>query len=178
VDLVVANEPLTASGFFRALPSGNYGALALEPVSPKAALYGRVELCSWPVLLERMEEKTADPLHTAYVESFPSPLPVPGSFLNPEITHWGDLYVSLRTNETHPVFLVLQKTYLSGWKALVNGHPFPLVRAQGVLCGLALPKGPCDIELRFKPTALRLAFFLSLLFLGFGISIGAKRLIG
>ena len=147
-------------------------------MAPKAALYGRVELCTWPALLERMEEKSADPLHTAYVENLPNPFPVSEPLFNPEIVHWEDLSISLRTNETHPAFLVLQKTYLPGWKALVNGRPLPMIRAQGVLCGLALPKGPCDIELRFNPTALRLAFFLSLLFLGFGISIGAMRRIG
>jgi hypothetical protein len=175
VDLVIANEPLTVSPPFKALPSDYFGALSLGPVAPKAALFDRVELCPWPALLERMEEKTANPLHTAYVEILPHPLPVPGALPAPEIIRWEDLQILLRTNGNTPSFLILQKTYLCGWKATVNGRKVPLQRAQGVLCGLALPKGPCEVILQFKPTGLRFAFFFFMIFLSVGMAIGMGK---
>lgn len=171
VDLVVANEPLTASGPFKVLPSDCFGSLSLTPVAAKAALYDRVEICPWPGLLERLEEYSADPLKIAYVESLPDPFPIPGSLLAPEIIRWEDLRISLRTPENPSCFLVLQKTFLCGWKASINGRRVPIQRAQGVLCGIALPKGPCDILIEFRPTGLRIALFLSMLFMSVGMGM-------
>jgi hypothetical protein len=105
------------------------------------------------------------------------------------ISRWDETRLSISALVDHPMTLVLQKTFLPGWKArLVDLRPAPprpvkgsedaggfRVAYQGsltpfrcdrVLTALSLPEGEDQVELVFNPTGLRLGFFLLLGFLG------------
>jgi hypothetical protein len=170
VDTLTANEPLKVSSPFQDASQDGFGVLRLGSVAPQAVLVDQVELCPWESFFQRVEDPSFDPTRLALVETAPSPEPVTGKSPPPEVQSWEDRWILLRTTQEQPAFLVLQKTFLPGWKATVNGKPTPLLRAQGVLCGLALPQGPCEVELRFRPTGLRLGFFLSFLSLALWVA--------
>jgi len=170
VDQVVSSGPLSAKPPYRVIRRRFPYVVEISPVAKRAVLYGRVEVAFWPGLLDRMEMKGWDPLKTALVEKPVHPVPLPDALPEPQITVWEDLYLELITHQPGPALLVLQKTYLPGWKAEVNGQAVPVVRAQGVLAAVALPPGPCHVTLTFRPSGLRLSIFLMLLYLGTGMT--------
>jgi hypothetical protein len=168
VDLIVSNEPLTLSAPFRPVSTDSFAALSLTPVANRVMLYDRFELCPWSSFIDKIELLKSDPLHVAFLETTPNPSPVPGATSAVVLQQWSDTHVHLTLHPTQSLLLVLQKTYLPSWIATLNGQPATLLRAQGVLCGLALPAGMCDVDLQFKPSGLRLALFLSMVFLALG----------
>ncbi len=82
----------------------------------------------------------------------------------PAVLGWEETRLDLLAQTSRPRYLFLQKTFLPGWKAFVDGKETPTFRCHGVLTCLALPQGKCRVELRFEPTGLRLGFFLFFLF--------------
>jgi len=65
-----------------------------------------------------------------------------------------------------PDLLLLQKTFLPGWKAALNGVPTKLGRNSGVLISVPLRTGDNLVSLRYEPLSLRAGFFLFFLFFG------------
>ena len=65
-----------------------------------------------------------------------------------------------------PDLLLLQKTYLPGWKAAINGMPTKVDRDSKVLISLSLRPGENHVTLRYEPLSLRFGFFLFFLFFG------------
>ncbi len=85
---------------------------------------------------------------------------------HPQINKWGETNLSISVFSSQPVLLSLQKTYLSGWKGLVNGHEEKPFLCNEVLMGIPLEKGKNQVELNFNPIGLRLGFFLFFTFFG------------
>jgi len=166
VDEVLSDRPMPLPSAFHLNRREFPFAWRLSSVAPRADLYGRVEVALWPQLLDRMDRRGFDPLQTALVEDPIHPVPLPGKNPPPEIKKWEPTHLQVSAQNQAPALLVLQKTFLEGWKARVNGQSVQAVRAQGVLLGVPLPPGPCEVELEYRPTGLRLAFFLSWVFLG------------
>ena len=176
VDEIESDRPLSLPPSFHPIRREFPFAWRLSPTAPQAALFGRVEVALWPELLDRMDRRGFDPLHTALVEEPIHPVPLPGRNPDPDIKSWQPTRLQIATQNQAPALLVVQKTFLAGWKARVNGQSVQAVRAQGVLLGVPLPPGPCEVELEYLPTGLRLAFFLSWVFLGLlaGVWIGRR----
>jgi hypothetical protein len=82
----------------------------------------------------------------------------------PVIHQWDETQLDLSVNPSASSLLVLQKTFLPGWKAWVNQIETRPSRFNLVLSGLLLQPGPNDVVLKFEPEGLRLGFFL---FFGF-----------
>jgi len=80
----------------------------------------------------------------------------------PQVNYWGETKLSIRTSSpfTQSTILVLQKTYLTGWKATINGRPTLTSQTNSVLTCLNLPPGENQVEIKFEPAGLRLGFFL------------------
>lgn len=175
VDQVSANEPLLASPPFRSVQGGPYGVLSLDGAAPRVESFGRVTVCPWPAFLDQVESSpVSGASRIAYVESRPEVDPSPGVHPVPVVDHWSDLRVDLRTDDPRASFLVVQKTWLPAWRATMDGKEKSIQRAQGVLCGIAVPPGPHVFTFRFDPTGLRLGWFLVFLFLGWGAAIGIR----
>lgn len=89
----------------------------------------------------------------------------------PDILNWSETSLSLKAKGNKPAIwiepdiLIIQKTCLPGWKAVVNGKIANIHREFEVLMSLHLPEGENQIELRYEPVSLRLGFFLCLCFL-------------
>ncbi len=88
----------------------------------------------------------------------------------PSILAWDETRLSLvaigKKEETEPDLLFLQKTFLPGWKAFINGEPVKTHRDFDVFVSLPLLAGENRVELTFQPAGLRLGFFLFFTFFG------------
>ncbi len=84
----------------------------------------------------------------------------------PLIREWREIHLSLSAEASKPATLILQKTFLPGWKALVNRNRIELVQSNLVLIGVPLEVGKNEVELKFDPSSLRLGFFLFFLLSG------------
>jgi hypothetical protein len=62
--------------------------------------------------------------------------------------------------------LVLADLDYPGWKAAVDGHPAPILTADGCLRAVALPAGSHRVVFRYRPVSLYAGAILSLLALG------------
>jgi hypothetical protein len=94
------------------------------------------------------------------------PPPPRHPFLAPEILKWDETRLSLRAPTDQAAGLLLQKTFLTGWKVLLNGNKATAFRYNLLLTGIELPPGNNQVELKFDPTGLRLGFFLFFAFFG------------
>ena len=107
----------------------------------------------------------------------------------PIVVHWNETQLFINAFTEHPATLVLQKTFLSSWKAHVfnvnppkneknriltyippswivfNGEVTP-VRFDQVLTAIPLRSGENNVRLEFEPTGLRVGFFMFLTFFG------------
>jgi hypothetical protein len=107
----------------------------------------------------------------------------------PIISKWDETQISLssvgdKLTSDMPSVLFIQKTYLPGWKAEVNGNRVEIKRGLQaltpkpsdedethwreleVLMSIPLEKGKNQVELKFEPIGLRLGFFLFFAFSG------------
>ena len=80
------------------------------------------------------------------------------------ILQWDETRLHLEVQG--PGDLVVQKTYLPGWKAWDNDYPERPFLTNRVLMGLSLAPGKNNIVLKFEPVSLRLGFFMFLTFCG------------
>ncbi|HEX4227508.1 MAG TPA: YfhO family protein [Bryobacteraceae bacterium] len=73
--------------------------------------------------------------------------------------------------------LVLSEMYYPGWRATVNRNPAKIVRVDGALRGILVPRGPSRVELRFIPLIVYVGGAFSMLaFLGvFAVALVAWR---
>jgi uncharacterized membrane protein YfhO len=76
-------------------------------------------------------------------------------------------YTSESTTNQFAVFSEVY--YKAGWRALVDGKEYPIIKTDYVLRGLALPAGKHNIEFRFEPQGYlkgKLLTLISSIFLG------------
>lgn len=168
LDLMVSDRRLELPPPFLEA-SGSYPfAYRLSPILPRAYLADRFRLAPWPDSIQVLERRDFNPLREAVLEAH---APVQGAPIDrlpslPKILAWQETTLSLAVDSDRPGLLVLQRTFLPGWKARVNGVPIRPLRCNLVLTGVPLAPGKSLVELRFDPTGLRLGFFLSFLLAG------------
>lgn len=181
VDQIVSDQSLPLGPPFTAARNQTPFLYQLSPVLPKASLMDHYQVGVWPDSLGQAEKPEFNPFQTAIFDSNPgTPSAPPHPLLKmkePEILQWNETHISLRADLDHPAFLLLQKTYLPGWKASVNGNPVKPLRCDFVLTAIPLSPGLNQVELSFEPTSLRLGFFLFLSLFGLWASLGFKRLL-
>lgn len=74
---------------------------------------------------------------------------------------YGSEHVVAEATVSRPSLLVLTDTYLSGWKASVDGRSVPIHRVDYVLRGVELPAGTHRIELSYGPSSWRIGWIIS-----------------
>ena len=128
------------------------------PRLPEAYLAGAAEHAS----LEQIRRRLLDPnedleAHTyvehrfAGLESLDRPGFV-GEVIANDILDSGDVVVDARED----ALLVLSHAWQPGWKATVDGHAAPVLRANGLVLGVPVPAGRHEVHLWFEPPGLRL----------------------
>jgi hypothetical protein len=89
----------------------------------------------------------------------------------PRFTHYDPQRVEIEVNLTRPGIVVLADVFYPGWYLTVDGQPTPILRANRMMRGVALPSGTHRLVFRFDPPSFRLGLvlavvgFLALVFL-------------
>lgn len=74
-----------------------------------------------------------------------------------------DGYLTVETESQTSRFLVISEIWHPGWRALLDGRPLPIVRADLALIGAWLPAGRHRLLLEFRPLHWRTALSISVL---------------
>ncbi len=80
----------------------------------------------------------------------------------------GAEHVIVRTQAPQPGIAVLADTFDPGWKAALDGTPCPILRANGLFRGIAVPAGAHEIVFTYRPGSF---------FVGIAITLGALGLL-
>ena len=147
VDQIVSDSPLTLSEPFKTVQNHYPYTYSLQETLPKAYL------CDSKVLFD---SKTY-PSFIFFSPIAEKPLPT--------LLNWDETRLGLQA-KTENSLMILQKTFLPGWKAWVNGHAAEIFSCNEVLMGIILDQGNNQVELRYEPLSLRVGFFLFFLFFG------------
>lgn len=128
----------------------------LLQIGPRAWLAGQVIVEPDPDrALQRLAAPGFDPVGQVVLSAVPSGF---GS-----VSHCGGEIVWQRRAPEHlvlmvtteqPCILVLSELDYPGWRATVAGAPAPILRANGILRGLALTPGRHEVSLVFRPTSV------------------------
>lgn len=170
VSRVLSLDPLEAPGLTlrRVIPTGRPGLAihlyGLAPTAPRAYVACRVFEAHGP------EEARARAVQQAFDGARDVVLERPGAATCSE-GQAGRLAVAagedrFRVSLDGDGYLVSRDSHASGWKALVDGAPQPVLRANGKHRAVALRSGVHDIVLKYEPPGLRLGLWL------FGVSFG------
>jgi hypothetical protein len=144
---------------------------------PRAYLVSEYELAEGPAGALARSLETDFPLGERVVlETIPTPAAMAGTgrILSADFEQ---NRIRFRTSTSGPMLLVLNDRHYPGWRARVDGDDVPILRAGGIFRAIPIPSGDRVVELRFRPSALRLSVFISLagLLALFGLAIRRPR---
>lgn len=95
-----------------------------------------------------------------------APVFVPGKHVDRQldsqqvrVIHYGDQRVVLEADVRQNSILVLSDFYYRGWRATSNGTEIKILRANGLVRGLALGAGRHHIEFTYRPKSFYLGFY-------------------
>lgn len=79
-----------------------------------------------------------------------------------EIVRHRSTEVQIRTNSSRNAVLFLSDSYYPGWKALVDGRPSQVYRANYLFRAVLVPEGEHEVQFRFEPDSFALGTDISL----------------
>jgi hypothetical protein len=110
---------------------------------------------------------------TAVVTEVPAPAPAPAAGNSAvRIEQWEADRQIVHADLSAPGLLILSEVYYPGWEATVDGQRADLVRADGILRGVALPAGSHRVEVRYAPGSLAWGLWISALALAASVLAG------
>jgi len=152
VGMAVSPREAARLGMF----DGPIGSFVLENrVLPRAFVVHRTRPAGAEEAFERMGKQEFDPGREAFVR--------PGGLALDGAPHPGDRVRWSRPRPEEyrlvaevgaPGLLVVGEHFDQGWSALVDGRPAPVLRANVVAMGVALPPGRHEVRLVFRPRGL------------------------
>lgn len=89
-----------------------------------------------------------------------------GSFQEVKVSYYSPNRIKVEVELDEPGILVLSEVWYPGWKAIDNGSPRRILKADHALRALPLEKGSHRVEFVFDPRSLKLGIAISLLSLG------------
>jgi hypothetical protein len=176
IDCIVSDHPFQPSKPFLETHASYPYTYQIGGIRSKSVWVDQILIAPWPQPLQTPENPSYDPSHMAYSDK-PSAFPILMGRGFTSIVSWSETSVSAQSSSKTPGLVVFQKSFLPGWKAMIDGKRIATVRCDGVLLGIPVPAGEHHIGLRFDPTGLRLGIFFSLLFMAsfLFISFSHKR---
>jgi hypothetical protein len=77
------------------------------------------------------------------------------------ITRYEPQRVELAASLTSPGFVILADTFYPGWRLAIDGHPTPILRANRLMRGAAVPAGTHRLTYTYEPLSFRLGLSVS-----------------
>ena len=167
VDQIVSDTPFKLPRTFKTLQDHPPYVYRSPGVLPKALVVSQYQIIPWPQSINTLELPSFDPNRMALLESQPDfASSQTSASCPPEIHQWDETHLSLTAQTSESSLLILQKTFLPGWHATVNGSAVQPLLCDLVLTAIPLKTGVNQVELTYSPLSLRLGFFLFFIFLG------------
>lgn len=147
-----------------ATTNGPYAVMEFTGALPRASLYN-----NWQVLtdnsatLARLNTTDFDPTRQVLLNADPG-LAAPATNAAPgtaKIAAYAPRRVRVVTQATTPSMLLFNDRWDEHWHATVDGRPAPLLRANYIMRGVALPAGEHMVEFRYTPPVPALKFTLA-----------------
>jgi hypothetical protein len=145
---------------------------------PRAFLVHRVHAVASPEeAVDRLLEPGFDPYAEAVIEGVPPPLAAAPerSHERVEIASYDPTRVVVRVEAAAPGLLVLGDSYDSNWVATRNGEAIPVVPANGLFRGVAVPRGQSELTFRYRPREFQLGAAISVLALFLAVVLWVRR---
>jgi hypothetical protein len=95
------------------------------------------------------------------LRGFLSPTPV-GPSESVSIVSYQPQRVELRANLDRPGLVILADTYYPGWLLTIDGRPVPILRANRMMRGAAVPAGEHTLVYTYEPASFRIGAIVSL----------------
>jgi hypothetical protein len=138
---------------------------------PRAWLVADAEAVDGEEAFRRISGKSAiefNPLRTVLLEVAPQELPsLPRSDLpvdcEARIVSYESNQLAVETKASVPTVLILSEIFYPGWEATVDGGETPILLADYLLRGIALPAGQHRIEMSYRAPAARLGAVISVI---------------
>ncbi len=151
-------------------------------VLPRARLVGEFRVIPDvdATIAEMVNGRTWEPAREALLDKEPSVRPEPGGDGSVKIDEYLAERITLSATLPFPKLLVLaDEYYTSGWTVTIDGVKGEILRADGVLRGVALPAGDHKIVFAFRPKLFYAGLWTSLisllLVIGIGVAAVMKR---
>ena len=94
------------------------------------------------------------------LEGFVSPTPV-GPLESVAVVEYQPQRVALRARLDRPGLVILADTDYPGWRLTIDGQPAPILRANRLMRGAAVPAGEHTLVYTYQPDSFRLGAFVS-----------------
>jgi hypothetical protein len=148
----------------RSVPEIGFTRWVRDPRLPEAYLSGEVNVEPLAIIAYALEDPNTHLGRTTFVEDGGGAIkkisgkgPV-GRVASADVLGSGRVVVDARRN----ALLVLSQNWEDGWRATVDGHAVPVVRANGLVLGVPVPPGHHVVRLRFRPPGLPAGAVLSI----------------
>jgi hypothetical protein len=96
-----------------------------------------------------------------------------------EVSSFAPEAITIQTKSPSAAILCLSLVYYPGWRAMLDGRPASLLRADTALTALVVPAGDHTVQLRFQPQSYALGALILILTLilvgGIGIALAVRR---
>ena len=157
----------TYPGAKRIYKEEGYALDVLNEPAPRAFVVHRAQVISdKEARLKQLVRGDFDPWNEVILEQqpFPAPAPLPqGSKSDTaKIVTYGTEEVVVETELQSPGVLILTDTFYPEWKAVVDGQPAPILAADHLFRGIALPAGPHRVAFHLSRSIFQSAAIISL----------------
>ncbi|MBI5094920.1 MAG: YfhO family protein [Candidatus Hydrogenedentes bacterium] len=110
---------------------------------------------------DKFDPALLDSSQPPLVEAALSAMTPPARPANATVTESTNSRVRVHVEDTPPGLLVLSDTWYPGWRATVDGTLTNVVAVDGLFRGVALPKGPHDVEFFYSSPRLRAGAYMT-----------------
>jgi hypothetical protein len=110
---------------------------------------------------ERVLSQGFDPHRQVVLDRAPAPQPQPGCTGSADWLVRTPEFLSLHVASDGPCILVLSEIAYPGWDATIDGAAAPVLTADAILRGIAVPGGEHQVELTFRPRSLIAGLLMS-----------------
>jgi len=170
VHYVLSQRDLDGPGLTRVFPPGDPGEGAVRVYAmgdpfPRAWVVHAVEVIpDQGRALARLSADDFDLRRAAVVAEPPLlSLPGPTDGSSARVTAFAPAEIRVEVNAVADGLLVLSEVYYPGWQASVDGESAPLIRTDGVLRGVPVPRGRHTVRVWYAPVRVRVGLVISAL---------------
>ncbi len=137
-----------------AQPGGGYSVVEFTGALPRAKFFTRWQTeTNTATALSRLVDPRFDPqAEVILADDIGSPPSSPDPAAKATIESWLPRDQVVRTRSGQPGVMLLVQRWHPDWKATVDGKPVPLLRANHLFSGVAVPAGEHVVELHYQPS--------------------------